>query len=530
MERRSKQGVQAITAVVLLLAILLVVNLISTQIFGRVDLTEGKIYTLSKGSRELVRNLEDPLTIKAYFSENLPAPYNNTARFLRDQLDDYKAYSGGKLKYEFADPLSEEELEKEAQGFQIPPVQVNAVEKDRLEVKKVYMGLVFLYQDRHETIPLIQNTAGLEYDITSTIKRLTTTDRTSVGVLQGLGAPDMYQQMNQLGSVLERNYDIRPVDLSRNQLIPDDVDVLLIAGIEEEVDDWTMFAIDQFIMRGGKTAFLLNKVVTNLQEQKAQKAPFRIDDWTKNYGFAINDDLVMDKSCGMVNMQQRMGFFTISNPVNYPYFPIITSFSSSHPIAKDLENITLFFPSTIDTTYAAGKELDITPLFFTSEQCKLKKGSYAIDPKPQEDFSSYTEGPFVLGAALEGAFTSYFENREIPRGDTTLPQAAGLSILPSSPETRIVVVGEGNFAKDMFASDPSNVAFLMNMVDWLAMEEELIDIRTRDVTFRPLAEVSTGVKTTVKYANIFAPPAIVILIGLIRWQIRRRRKNVEFLV
>ena len=148
-----------------MLGILLVVNLFSTQIFSRLDLTECKVYTLSKGSRDLVRNLEDPLTIKAYFSEDLPPPYNTSARYLRDQLDDYKAYSGGKLKYSFVDPGSEEELEREAQSFQIPPVQVNAVEKDRIEVKRVYMGLVFLYQDKHETIPLVQGTAGLEYDI-----------------------------------------------------------------------------------------------------------------------------------------------------------------------------------------------------------------------------------------------------------------------------------------------------------------------------------------------------------------------------
>lgn len=528
MERRSKHGVQAITAIILVLAIMLVVNLISTQIFGRIDLTEGKVYTLSKGSRELVKNLQDPLTIKAYFTEDLPPPYNANARHLRDQLDDYKAYSGGKLRYEFADPASEEELEKEAQGFQIPPVQVNAVEKDRIEVKKVYMGLVFLYQDKHETIPLVQSTAGLEYDITSTIKRLVATDQTKVGVLQGLGAPDMYQQMNALGSVLERNYEVRPVDLSRNQLIPDDINILLVAGIEEDIDDWTMFAIDQFIMRGGKAAFLLNKVVAELQNQQARQAPFAIDDWTKTYGFKINDDLLMDRNCGMVNMQQRMGFFTISNPVNYPYFPIITQFNPVQPMVKDLENLTLFFPSTIDTSYAKDRELNITPLFYTSNQCKLKKGQYSINPNPQETYADFTEGPYVLGAAIDGVFKSYFENREVPRGDTTFPQADVPEVLPSSPETRIVVVGDGNFAKDTYASDPSNVAFLMNMIDWLALEEELIDIRTREVTFRPLAEVSEGVKATVKYANIFAPPALVVLIGLFRWQIRRRRKNMEF--
>lgn len=528
MKRRSKHGAQAVTATLLLLGILLVINLISTQIFGRMDLTEGKVYTLSKGSRELVKNLEDPLTIKAYFSQDLPAPYNANARYLRDQLDDYKAYSGGKLKYEFVDPGSEADLEKEAQSFQIPPVQVNAVEKDRLEVKKVYMGLVFLYQDKHETIPLVQSTAGLEYDVTSTIKRLTSRERTKVGILQGLGAPDLYQEMNNLRSILERNYDVQTVTLTRNQLVPDGIQVLLVIGPSENFDDWSKFAIDQFIMKGGKVAFLLNKVSADLQSSQARKSALNIDDWTKNYGFKINDDLVMDVHCGMVNMQQRMGFFTISNAINYPFFPQVTSFNAANPMVKDLENIMLFFPSSIDTTYAAEKGLMVAPLFTSSKQSKLQTGRYDISPQVRLDTKTFTEGPFVLGIALDGSFRSYFEGKEIPRGDTTVVRPADLAIVSQSPETRIVVVADAHLAQDAYASDPSNTAFLLNLVDWLALEEDLIQIRTREVTSRPIAEVSEGVKATVKYANIFASPILVILVGVVRWQIRRRRKNWEF--
>lgn len=528
MERRSKHGAQAIIAILLLLGILLVINLLATQIFGRLDLTEGKIYSLSKKSRDLVRSLEDPLTVRAYFSGDLPAPYNANARYLRDQLDDYKAYSGGKFKYEFVDPGSEEKLESEARNYQIPPVQVNAVEKDRIEVKKVYMGLAFIYQDKHETIPLVQSTEGLEYEITSTIKQLVAKNRTRVGILQGLGAPDAMQEMNNLRTVLERNYEVRNVDLSRNQQVPDDIDVLLVIGATQDFDDWSRYAIDHFIMLGGSVGFLLNKVSADLQNQQARRAPFTIDDWTKQYGFKINDDLVMDRHCGMVNMQQRMGFFTISNAVSYPFFPQVIHFNPTHEMVQDLENIMLFFPSTIDTSYAAEKGLSITPLFYTTEQSKLQTGRYDINPQPRIDYSDYNQGPFVLGAAISGVFKSYFQDREIPRGDTAFPQAAGLEVIPESPPTRLVVVGDGHLAQDMFLSDPSNVTFLLNMVDWLAHEEDLIQIRTREVTSRPLAEVSDGVKATVKYANIFAPPALVVLIGLFRWQIRRRRKSMEF--
>jgi len=528
MKRRSQHGAQTLTYLLLLLGIFLVVNLISTQIFGRVDLTEGKIYTLSKGSKELVRNLDDPLTVKAFFSENLPPPYNSNARYLRDQLDDYKAYSKGMFRYEFIDPASEETLEKEARDFQIPPVQVNAVEKDKLEVKKVYMGLVFLYQDKHETIPVIQSTAGLEYQISSTIKHLTSQQQETVGILQGLGAPDANQTMSSLRQALEKNYTVLDVDLARNQMVPEDVDVLLVIGVTENFDDWSKFAIDQFIMNGGRVAFLLNKVSADLQTQMARKAPFTIDDWTRQYGFKLNDDLVMDTKCGMVNMQQRMGFFTISNAVQYPFFPQITNFNVANDVVKDLENLMLFFPSSLDTSYAAEHNLTLEPLFTSSAKSKTQTGRFDIKPVEKIDASQYTGGPYVLGAAIEGEFTSYFDGKAVPRGDSLAPPPSNIEIVTTSPETRLLVVGDGHLAQDMYLQDPSNMAFLLNMVDWLAGDEDLIAIRTRDVTNRPIAEVSAGVKNSVKYANMFLPPLILIVIGLVRWQMRRRRKNTEF--
>ncbi|MFH1862697.1 MAG: Gldg family protein, partial [bacterium] len=517
----------AITAIILLLAILLVVNLISTQLFFRIDLSEGKVYTLSKASKEVVRDLEDKLTVKAFFTRDLPAPYNSNARFLRDMLDDYKAYSDGNLTYEFVDPGTEAELERQAQNFNIQPTQVNVVEKDKLELKKAYMGLVFLFEDKHETIPLVQSTTGLEYDITSTIKLLTAASRPKVGFLQGLGAPDSYQEMRNLRASLERNYELRAVDVSRNQLVPDDIDVLLIIGVKQDFDDWSKFAIDQFIMKGGAAAFLLNKVEADLQTSRASRAPFRIDDWTKAYGFKINDDLVMDYRCGMVYIQQRLGFFTSSHPVNYPFFPQVVNFNDQNPMVKDLENIMLFFPSTIDTTLPAGSQLEATPLFFTTEKSRRQQGRYDISPQQQIDLSSLNEGPLLLGAAVTGRFDSYFKDKSVPAGDTTAASAQ-VSVVKQSPETRVVVIGDAHLALDAYASDPSNIAFLMNVVDWLARDEGLIHIRSREVTSRPLVETSEATRASVKYANIFLPPILVILIGVVRWQIRRRRKSTEW--
>ncbi|RJP82420.1 MAG: hypothetical protein C4524_00695 [Candidatus Zixiibacteriota bacterium] len=527
MKRRSQHAVAALTATLLLLGILLVINLISTQIFTRVDLSEGKIYTLSKASRDLVRGLDDKVTAKAFFTPNLDPPYNGVETYLRDLLNDYKAYSGGKFTFEFVDPASDSAMEREAQNFHIQAGQINVVRKDKLEVKKVYMGLVLIYEDKHETLPIIQNISGLEYDVSSTIKRLTAAQRTRVGFMQGFGAADFFQGLGTVKKILERNYDLAPVRLTQNQLVPPDIDVLIVAGVNQELDEWHKYAIDQFIMRGGKVAFLINKVDANLQQQQARVASLGLDPWMSQYGVKIDDNLILDRRSGMVNVQEPRGYMIMNYALPYPFFVQVLNFNKEHPLVKDLEDLVIYFGSTVDTSLAAARGLTLTPLFTSSENSRLMNAPFEIQPNPRVDYAGYLEGPYVLGAAVNGVFKSYFEGRDIPRGDTTAAPHSG-TILTESPETRLVVVGDAHLlGEEYIRNSPSNAAFVMNMVDWLAMDEQLMQIRTREVTNRPVAETSQGVKTTVKYANILGPAALVVILGVVRWQVRRRRKNTE---
>ena len=127
MKGKTERYVGSWVNILLFVVVLVLINLVAVQFFTRLDLTQGKVYTLSDASKKIVRGLDDKLVVKAYFSEDLPPPYNQNARYLKDQLDDYKAYGGGRFQYEFIDPGSEETLEQEAQSFQIPPVQVNVM-------------------------------------------------------------------------------------------------------------------------------------------------------------------------------------------------------------------------------------------------------------------------------------------------------------------------------------------------------------------------------------------------------------------
>ncbi|HMK38220.1 MAG TPA: GldG family protein, partial [Bacteroidota bacterium] len=121
------------------LAILIALNIISIRIFARFDLTRNSQFTLSEASKSLVRSLDDKVTVRAYFTEDLPAPYNNNRRALLDELNDYRAYARGNFQFEFVDPSGEKgEMDAQQQG--IAPLQVQVIKEDKAQVQRAYMG------------------------------------------------------------------------------------------------------------------------------------------------------------------------------------------------------------------------------------------------------------------------------------------------------------------------------------------------------------------------------------------------------
>ena len=166
----------AIFVIVIVLA-----NLVSNRAFFRIDLTEGKTYSLSKASVESVRTLEEPLSVKAFFTENLPAPYNNVAQYVRDLLVEYKGQSNGNFSYEFYD-MDDGENQEMAQKYNLRQIQIQELKNNEVGFKQAWMGLVLLYADRIETIDQLSSTDGLEYKITTKIANMISTTASLSGL------------------------------------------------------------------------------------------------------------------------------------------------------------------------------------------------------------------------------------------------------------------------------------------------------------------------------------------------------------
>jgi len=255
----------------LIAGILILLNILGLNAFFRWDLTGRGIYSLSSASREAIRGLEDRLTVKAYFSEDLPAQFAGMGRFVKDKLDDYKAYGRGMVHFEFVDPANEEELQQEAASYGIQPIPVQVLERDKVEARLIYAALVFLFEGRSEVIPFIQSTAGLEYDITTAIRRVSTTELPVVGFLSGHGMATPGAGIDTWPDQLERHYSVQTVTLDTFGLVPAEVEALFLVGPTSGFNEWERYAIDQFIMRGGRTVWLLDLTDADLQREKEAK-------------------------------------------------------------------------------------------------------------------------------------------------------------------------------------------------------------------------------------------------------------------
>ncbi|MCD6177433.1 MAG: Gldg family protein [Candidatus Cloacimonetes bacterium] len=498
---------------IILIAILIFVNLISISIFKRFDLSRGKIYSLSSSSKTTVKNLEDRLIIKAYFSKNMPGEYADSRRFVQDILSEYQAYSKGNLKFEFLDPADEQELKKEAQQNGIMPVSMRVVENDKLEIREVYMGLVFSYQDKIEILPMIKNTQGLEYDITSKIKKITANGLKKIAFFDT--GNNKFETIRQF---LSESYEISEIDLTKP--VENNVDALIISGIEDSLEISQLVNIDQYLMQDGNIILFQDKIVTDIQQMSATPINSNLFRLLSAYGITIKPNLVIDAQCGQVTVQQQRGMFRMQTPVNYPFFPVINNVNKENIIVKNLDYMQLIFASEIDTTNIGG-DIYFEPLLYTSAnsgEITMPQLNISYQPYMNIDLNKMLKDkPKVVAGIYSGKFVSNFINH------TKEENAVG-----STESGKILLVSDSDFIKEgAGAGVQGNRDFVLNAVDYMVSDGTLIEIRSRETQFTPLKEVKSGTRKFVRWVNILFSSLLLILFGILHYRKElKRRKHI----
>jgi len=329
---------QLTTFIILFAVIIIILNIVSRKMFFRIDVTDNNIYSLSNSSKSVIKKLDDRIVAKVFFSENIPGQLANSRRYLQDLLEEYQAYSNGNFHFELISPDDNEDAQKEAQSYRIPPVQMQVVENDKIEIKNAYMGLVLLYNDKQEAIPVIQTSDGLEYTLTAAIKKISATDLAQIGVVSDSKTENPTTKLEQ---ELNKIYSVRQTSLDSK--IPQEINTILMNGVTDSLSLDQLYNLDQFILRGGRLFIGQSRSIAHLQKGIADEIKSNIFPFLEHYGIKIGRDMLTDKKCGQVQVQRQMGIFNIPVPINYQPFLTLNNFNTENLIVKNLEEVRIFF-------------------------------------------------------------------------------------------------------------------------------------------------------------------------------------------
>ena len=491
------------TTVMLIVGIVIIVNLLSDHYFIRLDFTEDKQYTLSGATKNILKELNDPVTITAYFSKGLPPDIARVRRDFREMLIEYNNVSKGMLVYEFVDPGKDDEKEMEAMQNGIQPVMINVREKDQMKQQKAFMGALVQLGEEKEVLPFIQPGVAMEYALSTAIKKISVIDKPSVGLLQGHGEPAI-NELQQVNAELSILYSFEPVTLTDTTSIPDRFKTLAIVRPTDSIPPFHFDKIDEFLARGGRLFIAMNRVKGDFSTAYGSSVNTGLETWLLNKGLQIDDNFVVDVSCGSVTVQQLQGVFTFSSNVSFPYLTIINTFAK-HPVTEGLEAVIFQFASPV--SYIGDSTKTFTPIAKTSD----KSGSLPV-PQYFNIEKQWTELDFTLkNLAVAGVLEG--------------------NLMGDSP-SKMVVITDGDFAVNGPRGQqlqPDNISLMVNSIDWLSDDTGLIELRTKGITYRPLDQLEDGIKTFLKYLNFLLPVILVIVYGLIRMQHNRnvRIKRLE---
>lgn len=510
------------------IGVIIVANHASSAFFARVDLTEDQRYTLSQVGRGIMGELEKPLVTRVYFTHELEAPFNNHEQAVREKLEELRAWSGGKMELQFIDPTGDRVAVEEAQRFGIQPLPYKFQSKDRLEVKKVFMGVSFVYGDRQATADMLTSIDTLEYELLRAILAVTEPpeDRQTIGFLQGNGEPDLgrFAGTNPLGQLRDRlgqSYDLMNVTLGGDEGVPEQVDAMVVIGPQQSVPDRAQYQLDQFIMNGGSALWFVASTKPDFRTMRAEEVRHDLNALLGHYGVVLSKATLVDRENNEkmpLPVQIGMRRTTISLP--YPLLPTTTGINRQSRVVRLIDRAVLPFASPVSLAEEMPQGVEGQVWIETMPTCNAANGLVHIghDAFQAPPFGE-DAGPHPAAVAVSGRFSSFFADRDIPppAGQDKAPDDPLSKIVDGEP-SRMVVVGSADFVAN-------NLPFVQNSLDWLLEDDALIDVRSRQANLDLLEAPAPGKVLAWKAGILGIPLLLLFLLALTTWILSRRRSS-----
>ncbi|MBQ4440614.1 MAG: gliding motility-associated ABC transporter substrate-binding protein GldG [Bacteroidales bacterium] len=560
-KRRTLLGLLAVIGIVV------VVNILSSFFFYRIDLTKDKRHSLSKSTIEMLKNLEDRVYFRVYLKgKDQPADYQLFAKQVEQMLQTFRSYSKN-VYYEFIDPI-EGKTNEEINGILgefvkkgLEPIPISREDAGGYSTHVVIPGAIVSYRNREYPAKVVvadpsgadwlkYSNEELEYNLVAPVRRLLKTEKPKVAYLDGHGELDFWNTC-WTAMQLQRFYNVTRITLDgkinalRNISIDDTVsgnlvlgdnkyDVLIVAQPTQPFKEYDKYVIDQFIMRGGKVLWLIDNTTASLDSLRAAPEFFAtpralyINDLFFTYGVRFNTDLIQDLSCLPVPQQVSIiGDQPQYKFMVFPYCLDVVNFGN-HPIVRNLKDVKSDFAGSIDLV---GNNADLTKtvLMTTSERTKVVPTPSIVTlrvglVKPNLQEYSYRNVPIAV--LVEGNFQSAFKGI-LPVEFDTIKE---LDYRDHSEYTRQIFVSDGDIIRNPFDSKRNqpypagydiytrqtfdNTEFIVNCVNYLCADDDLLQLRAKNFKIGSLSsEKVRNHKVLLAALNIGIPLLLIALMG-----------------
>lgn len=537
---------------------LIILNGLSSFLFTRIDMTQDHRYTLSPAALNTVEGLNGEVVVDVLLEGPLPAEFVKLQAETRQLLEEFRS-ANRNIRINFLDPL-EGEAETEAvianlQAMGLNPVNVTVEEKGSVAREILFPWALVNYGEKTVKVALLKNKLGstpeerinnsvqnLEYAFADAFTKLGLREKKQVAVIKGNGELEDIYLADYLTTIREY-YNIGAITLDSVATNPQKVldqlkayQLALIAKPTEAFTDEEKYVLDQYMVHGGKTIWLIDKVAMELdslfnEAGSAMALPrnLNLEDLLFRYGIRINPVLVNDLYFTQIVLASGEGSSATYDPVPWYYHPMVFS-NNSHPINNNTEAVRFQFASTIDTLanpYRKTVIYDSSPLSKTEGVPKII-GLQQIKSPPEKE--SYTNGNQPLAVLVEGEFKSAYANRVKP--------LALAGSLEQGPPNKMLVVADGDVVRNQLRNGRplelgydqwtnnyyGNKEFLVNAINFLLDDTGLIDIRSRTIEI-PLLDQEKIAAQRGKWQliNLVFPLLAVLLSGLLFNALRRRK-------
>jgi ABC-2 type transport system permease protein len=538
--------------------VLVIINVIGHYIYTRFDLTEDKRYTLSQPAISSVQDFQYPVVIDVLLDGNLPPEFIKLKAETHQLLEEF-ASENKNIKFNFVNPLEEEESSEnivtELRQLGLTPANVTIEENGKVSQEIVFPWAMVNYNNTTIKVPLLKNKLGasteervnnsvqhLEYAFADAFIKLNIKEKKRVAVIKGNGELEDIYIADYLTTIRDY-YNIGAITLDSVDSNPQQVldqlkgyDLAIIAKPTQAFTDAEKYVLDQYIVNGGKSIWLIDEVAMELDSLFNEKGSafalernLNLNDFFFKYGVRINPVLINDLYFTQIVLASGEGNDAAYNPVPWYYNPMVFS-RNNHPINNNLEAVRFQFANSMDTLPNPYKK---TILYWSSPLSKTEGTPREINlnttntPPVKE---SYNNGNQPMAVLIEGAFKSAFLNRvkpitlkgakEIGEANKMLVIADGDLIKNQVRNGRPLELGYDKWTNNYFG----NKEFLVNSINYLLDDNGLINIRNKKVAIPFLDEKKiVEEKSKWQYLNIGLPVALILLFGWIFNAFRKKK-------